>query len=89
MIMETTLNKTLSTEIWQNIGAIADNEALMERLARYTRRLVKEKESDPTLMTKEEFFSMIDQRMESYEEGNHVTMKPEESLDQFLDRVEL
>ena len=52
---------TMNTELWQGIGAIADSEPLMKRLTKYVKKLVKEKESDPTLMTKEEFFDMIDE----------------------------
>ena len=50
----------MNTELWQGIGAIADSEPLMRRLTKYVRKLVKEHESDPTLMSKEEFFQMID-----------------------------
>ena len=49
----------MNTELWQGIGAIADNELLMKRLTRYVKKLVKEKD-DPTLMTKEEFFAKIE-----------------------------
>ena len=51
---------TMNTELWQSNGAIADSESLMKRLTRYAKKLVKEKE-DSTLMTKEEFFNMIDE----------------------------
>lgn len=43
----------MNVQLWQNIGAIADNKSLMKRLAKYVAKLVKEKD-DPTLMTKEE-----------------------------------
>lgn len=33
---------TMSKELWQDIGTNADNEALMRRLAHYTKKLVKE-----------------------------------------------
>ena len=49
---------TMNTELWQSIGYIADNDALMRRLTRYAKKLAKEK--DPTLMTKEEFFAKIE-----------------------------
>ena len=49
----------MNTELWQSIGAIAGSEPLMKRLARYDKKLVKEK-SDSTLMTKEEFFAKIE-----------------------------
>ena len=39
----------MNVQLWQNIGAIADNQSLMKRLAKYVAKLVKEK-NDPTLM---------------------------------------
>ncbi|MBO5626172.1 MAG: hypothetical protein J5953_10335 [Prevotella sp.] len=51
----------MNTELWQSIGAIADNEPLMRRLTRYAKKLVKEREADTTLMAKEEFFQMVDE----------------------------
>lgn len=50
---------SMNTELWQSIGAIADNETLMKRLTQYAKKLVKEK-NDSTLMTKEEFLAKID-----------------------------
>ena len=48
----------MNTELLQGIGAIADCEPLMKRLTKYVRKLVKERENDPTLMTKEELPSL-------------------------------
>ena len=64
---------------WEIISA---DESLVQRLARYMRRLVKEKEPDPTLMTKEEFFAMVDEA----EKGPSVSMLPGEDLTSFLRR---
>lgn len=50
----------MNTELWQSIGAIADTESLTRRLTRYAKKLVKEKQ-DTTLMTKDEFFQMLDE----------------------------
>ncbi|MCR4959074.1 MAG: hypothetical protein K6B13_10830 [Prevotella sp.] len=58
----------MNTELWQSIGAIADNESLMKRLARYAKKLVKEK-NDPTMMTKEEFFQMVDEAKQEITDG--------------------
>ncbi len=49
----------MNTELWQSIGAIADNESLMRQLTRYAKKLVAKK-ADPTLMTREEFFAKVD-----------------------------
>ena len=43
-MMTAAQQNSMNTELWQNIGAIADNDALMRRLARYAKRLAKEKE---------------------------------------------
>jgi hypothetical protein len=57
-----------NTQLWQNIGLIADSKQLMRRLAKYVAKLVKEKE-DSTLISKEEFFSSIEKAEEEYRQG--------------------
>ena len=60
---------SMNTELWQGIGAIADSEQLMKRLTRYVKKLVKEREADPTLMSKEEFFKMVDEAKQDIADG--------------------
>ena len=50
----------VNTQIWRDIAEIADNESLMKQLAKYLKKLTAKKKSDPTLMTKEEFFAKIE-----------------------------
>ena len=76
---------TMSKELWQNIGAIADNEDLMRRLARYAKKLAKE-QNDPTLMTKEEYFAMLDEAEQQLARGEGMAMLPGEDLTAFLKR---
>ena len=76
----------MNTLLWQNIGAIADNEPLMKRLCKYVSRLVKEKD-DPTLMTKEEFYAKIERAEENYRQGKTYRMKPDEDLTTFPRRL--
>lgn len=75
--------KTMNTELWQSIGAIADNESLMRRLTRYAKRLVKEQENDPTLMTKEEFFA----RVEEAKKGPSYELKEGETIEDLIKRL--
>lgn len=70
----------MNTELWQSIGAIADSESLMKRLTRYAKKLVKEREEDPTLMTKEEFFQMIDEA----KKGPSKRFASVEELDRYI-----
>ena len=43
---------------------------------------------DDTLMSKEEFFAKIDRSLQEAKEGRTFAMLPNESLDDFLSRIE-
>ncbi|MBO4612096.1 MAG: hypothetical protein J5671_02875 [Bacteroidaceae bacterium] len=77
----------LNAEILRNLGALAEDESMLKRVAKYLRKLVSEKEVDPTLLSKEEFFARIDEAREQIKRGEGIEMLPNESLDEFLQRV--
>ena len=70
----------MNTELWQSIGAIADSEPLKKRLTRYAKKLVKEREADPTLMTEEEFFA----KLERAEKQPGKSFASVEELDKYI-----
>lgn len=73
----------MNIELWQSIGAIADNEPLMRRLTRYAKKLVKEREADPTLMSEEAFIARIEAaRKEPGKRFDNV-----KQLDQYIQRL--
>ena len=76
---------TMNTQLWQNIGVIADDQSPMKRLSRYVARLVKAKDSS-TLMTKEEFFAKIEKGEEDYRQGRCTRLLPGESVTDMLRR---
>lgn len=76
----------MNAEILRNMSIIAEDENLLKRAAKYLRKLVAEKE-DPTLFTKEEFFRRVDEAREQIKRSEGVEMLPNESLDEFLERV--
>ena len=78
----------LNAQIWRDMGILADSEPMMKRVAKYLRKLVAEKEADPTLLTKEEFFARVDEAREQIRRGECIEMLPDESLDEFLERVD-
>ena len=41
----------LNAEILRNLGALAEDENMLKRVAKYLRKLVSEKEADPTLLS--------------------------------------
>ena len=61
-------HQAMNTQLWQNIGAIADSEPLMRRLARYVAKLVKEK-NEPTLMSKEEDLAKLEKAEQQIARG--------------------
>ena len=77
----------LNAEILRNLGALAEDEGMLKRVAKYLRKLVAAKEAAPTLMSKEEFFDRVDEAREQIKRGEGVEMLPDESLDEFLNRV--
>ena len=78
---------TMNTELWQGIGAIADSESLMRRLTRYVKKLVKEREADPTLMSKEEFFQRIDESKRQYERGEYISFSDKDEMNRWLNSL--
>lgn len=76
----------LNAQIWRDMAEIADSEPLMKQLAKYLKKLVAKK-TDPTLMTKEKFYAKLDKAEREIAEGKGIKMLPNESLDEFLQRV--
>ena len=76
----------LNAEIFQNLSVLAESEDMMARVAKYLRKLVKEKKADPTLMNKEEFFEKLDRAEEDYQNGKYTTLMQGESVTDMLKR---
>lgn len=77
----------LNAELYRNLGIIAEDETMFEKVVKYVRNLAKKIQEDPTRMTKEEFFARVDEAREEIRQGKGVRMLPNESLDDFLKRV--
>ena len=56
---------------------------MLDKVAKYLRRVVKQMTYDPTLMSKEEYFHRLDEA----EKGPRYKMLPNESLDDMLTRL--
>ena len=77
----------MNTELWQSIGAIADSEPLMKRLTRYAKKLVMEREADPTRMSKEEFFRRVDESKRQHERGEYISFSDKEEMNRWLNTL--
>ncbi|MBQ9363814.1 MAG: hypothetical protein IJT97_10430 [Bacteroidaceae bacterium] len=73
----------LNAEILHNLGVIAENESVLNRVAKYLRRVAKEVTKDSTLMTKEEYFHMLDEA----EKGPSKRFANIEELDKYINSL--
>lgn len=73
----------LNAELFRAMGKIADDETLMKKVLKYVKRLAAKKE-DPTLMTKKEFFAILDKGEEEYRQGKTHSITSVEQLNSFL-----
>ena len=73
----------INAEILRNLGILAEDENMLNRVAKYLRKLVREKE-DPTLMSKEEFFAQIDEAEREIAEGKGKSFANVEELDRYI-----
>ena len=76
----------MNADVYRSLSIIAEDESLSAKLMKYIKKLTAKKE-DPTLMTKEEFFRRVDESLEQARQGRVHRMLPNESLDEFLERV--
>ena len=77
----------LNAEIYRNLGIIAEDESMLRKVANYVRKLAKQITDDPTCMTKEEFFAIIDRSEAQYARGEYHVMKQDEDLTAYLRRI--
>ena len=74
-------------EMLRNMSIIAENESLLKRATKYLRKLVAEMQSDPTLLSKEEFFASLDRGEEQYRQGKTHRINSAEELDSFINSL--
>lgn len=81
--------KAIDAGLLNDINLISGDESLMRRLVRYVGRLVKEREkaADPTLMTKEEFFRMIDEAREEARQGKVRSFDNVDEMNRWLNSL--
>ena len=77
----------LNAEILRNMSIIAEDETLLNRVAKYLRKLVSEKQADPTEMTREEFVARIEKAEKQIEEGKGTTFNNREEMNAWLNSL--
>ena len=77
----------MNAELLRNMSIIAEDENLLKRAAKYLRKLVAEKQADPTLMTKEEFFARVDKAEKEIAEGKGITFTNKDDMNAWLNSL--
>lgn len=77
----------MNAELLRNMSIIADDENLLKRAAKYMRKLVAEKQADPSLMTKDEFFARIDKAEKEIAEGKGTTFTNIDDMNAWLNSL--
>ncbi len=77
----------LNAELFGALQTISEDEGLMKRAVKYLKKLATTADkSDPTLLTKEEFFANIEKAEAQYARGEYTTQLPGESVSDMLKR---
>ena len=76
----------LNAEILHNLGTLAEDENMLNRVDKYLIKLVKEKE-DPTLMSKEEFFAQLDEAEREIAEGKGISFDNIDDMNAWLNSL--
>ncbi|MBR1480556.1 MAG: hypothetical protein IJ609_01310 [Paludibacteraceae bacterium] len=76
----------LNAELYRNLGIIAEDATMFDKVVKYVRKLAKQMTNDPTCMTKEEYFAMLDRSERQYAEGKYTVQLPGESVTDMLKR---
>ena len=69
----------MNAELFRQLSIIAEDEGLSAKLMKYIKRLTAKKQ-DPTLMTKEEFFTRVDEA----EKGPSKRFESVAELDRYI-----
>ena len=78
----------MNAEIFHNLSILAESEEMLARVAKYLRKLAKEKqEADSTLMSEKEFFEKLDQAEKNIEEGKGKTFTHPNDMNAWLNAL--
>ena len=78
----------MNAEIFHNLSILAESEEMLARVAKYLRKLAKEKqEADSTLMSEKEFFEKLDKAKKNIEEGKGKTFTHPDDMNAWLNAL--
>lgn len=77
----------LNADIYRSLGIISEDENVLRKAAKYLARLAKQMTDDPTCMTKEEYFAMLDRSEEQAKRGEVYRFDDKEKMLNWLNTL--
>lgn len=77
----------MNAELLRNMSIIAEDDNLLKRAAKYMRKLVAEKEADPTLLSKEEFLARVEKAEQQIANGKGITFTNRDDMNNWLNSL--
>ena len=77
----------LNAEIHRSLGILSEDENMLKRAAKYLKRLAAELTYDPTLMSKEEFFTRVEEAEREIAEGKGTRFTNKEEMNAWLNSL--
>ena len=76
----------LNMDIQNKLGLFSDNVSVLEKISSFLDSLIS-KNDDETLMTKEEYFKMLDESSQQAREGKVHRWHKDESIEEYVKRI--
>lgn len=77
----------LNAEIHRSLGILSEDENMLKRAAKYLKRLANELTYDPTLMSKEEFFTRVEEAEREIAEGKGTRFTNKAEMNAWLNSL--
>ena len=77
----------INADIYRSLGIISEDESVLRRVAKYLTRVAKQMTDDPTCMTKEEYFAMLDRSKEQAKRGEVYRFDNKEKMLNWLNTL--
>jgi len=77
----------LHADIYRSLGIIAEDETMLQKVAKYVRKLAKQVTDDPTRMSKEDYFAMLNQSKAQAERGDVYRFNDKQKMVEWLNSL--
>ena len=85
--MEVVSTREFRNNMATYLGYVSSGHELILKTRDKGSFVIRKVKEDDTLMSKEDFFAKIEEAERQIERGEYSVMKPDETLDEFLERV--